>query len=237
MSGIATYATYKVATGENPGIPTVPELTGQEQAKQAAKDVQKASDASTALQREMYQTSRADFAPYREAGTNALAQMTGYQMPSTAIQDFQASPDYNYRLQQGTNALLNAANAGGMRLSGRTLQALQDVGQKMASQEYGTWYGRQIGAGQDQWNRLAQLAGLGSGATQQAAQSNQALANAVSNNMMNSAQANAAASMQGYTGLNNLLNLGMTGLGMAYGGGAGGAAGGAVPSYYGYPVA
>lgn len=190
-------------------LPTVPELTGEEAAKEANKKIQNAADASTALQREMWQTSRSDFAPYREAGTNALAQMTGYQMPDTGIEQFQASPDYNFRLQQGTNALLNAANAGGMRLSGRTLQALQDLGQQQASQEYGNWYGRTMGQNQDQWNRLAQMAGLGGSATSQAATANQQMANAISNNLLNQGQANAAATMQGYQGMNNLLNQGL----------------------------
>lgn len=198
------------------GIPTVPELTGQEAAKDAARDVRDASNASTALQREMWQTSRDDLAPYREAGVNALNTMGGYQMPSMTMDDFYASPDYNFRLQEGTNALLNGANAGGMRLSGRTLKGLEDYGQNLASSEYGNWYGRRMGENQDQWNRYATLAGYGSGANSQAVNANQNTANAISNNLMNTGNANAAASMQGYNGTMGLLNTGMMGAGLLY---------------------
>lgn len=197
-------------------IPTMPELTGQEAAKEAARDVKRQADAASQLQYDMWQTSREDLAPYRESGVNALNTMNSYQMPSMTMEDFKASPDYNFRLQEGTNALLNGANAGGMRLSGRTLKALEDYGQNLASSEYGNWYGRRMGENQDQWNRYSTLAGFGSGANSQAVGANQYAAGALSNNLMAKGNADAAAALQGYQGTANLVNNGLSAAALAW---------------------
>lgn len=63
---------------------------------------------------------------------------------------FFASPDFNFRMDQGTQALERSAAARGGLVSGNTGAALQDFGQGLASEEYGNFY-----------NRLASLAGLG----------------------------------------------------------------------------
>lgn len=101
----------------------------------------------------MYSQSRADAAPYRAAGNAALGVMTPY-----VTGGFQADPGYQFRLQQGAQAVNNSAAARGMLGSGATLKALQDYGQGQASQEYGNW-----------WNRAASLAGLGQTANAQGA--------------------------------------------------------------------
>lgn len=197
-------------------LPTVPELTGQEAAKDAARQQRASTGENIALQREMWQTSRKDLAPYREAGTRALGRLEGMRMPSFSLEDFYASPDYQFRLQQGRENVLAGAGAGGMRLSGRTLEALMGLGQGMASAEYGNWYGRRMGESQDEWNRQAQLAGIGQGATSQAVGANQAATQNIMQQNQALANANAAASMQGYYGMQNLIGQGMWGAGLAY---------------------
>jgi hypothetical protein len=52
---------------------------------------------------------------------------------------FNASPSYQFRLDQGRNALANSGSARGMTMSGAQAQALTDYNQKSASQEYDTW--------------------------------------------------------------------------------------------------
>lgn len=74
--------------------------------------------------------------------------------------NFQAQdPSYNFRMQQGTNAVNAGAASSGMLNSGNRLSALQTQGQNQASQEY-----------QNQFSRLSQLAGANSGSTGTAGQ-------------------------------------------------------------------
>lgn len=100
------------------------------------------------------------FASRAEAEAYAKANSTG----GTEYQGFQASPGYQFALDQG-NASVNAlAGARGGLNSGATLQALQENGIGMANQEYGNW-----------WNRLSGIAGSGQNA---AAQQGTAMTNA-----------------------------------------------------------
>lgn len=81
-------------------------------------------------------------------------------------------PGYQFRLNQGMQALQNSAAARGGLLSGGTAKQLEQYGQDYASNEYGNVYNRALGEYQqnynifqqnqaNQFNRLASLAGLG----------------------------------------------------------------------------
>src|SRR6202035_1872550 len=84
-------------------------------------------------------------------------------------------PGYEFRLQQGEDALQNSAAARGGLLSGGTAKAFEDYAQNFASNEYGNVYNRAMqtygtnasnyytGQG-NQFNRLSALAGMGLGA-------------------------------------------------------------------------
>lgn len=76
---------------------------------------------------------------------------------------FYASPDYAFRVQEGTNAITNNAAARGLLDSGATGKALINYGQQQGSSEFANWY-----------NRLAAAAGVGQTAT---VQSGNALSN------------------------------------------------------------
>lgn len=91
--------------------------------------------------------------------------------PQQAAMDrFFASPDYQFRLNEGNrNILGNAAATGGLQ-SGDTLKALQNYGQNTASGEFGNFM-----------NRLAGLAGTGQTAASNAGQAGQNYANNVGN--------------------------------------------------------
>lgn len=55
------------------------------------------------------------------------------------LNNFQTSPGYQFRLDQGQNALANSASARGMTLSGAQTKALTDYNQGAASAEYQNW--------------------------------------------------------------------------------------------------
>jgi len=81
---------------------------------------------------------------------------------------FTETPGYQFRVDQGRQAIERSAAARGGLNSGATMKALQNFGQGMAADEYGTFYNRlgaMSGTGQTQVNSLASL-GANSAANQ-----------------------------------------------------------------------
>lgn len=127
-----------------------------------APPVETISEGPSWRSRQAFRVNDKTFGSREEAQAYADANKTG----GTEFQGFQASPGYQFALDQG-NASINAlAGARGGLNSGATLQALQENGIGMANQEYGNW-----------WNRLSGIAGSGQNA---AAQQGTAMTNAAS---------------------------------------------------------
>jgi hypothetical protein len=178
------------------GAIAVSSVVGAKTAKSAAKtqaaaaseaaDVQKqVADQQVALQREMFEKTREDQAPYRTAGYNALAEMqrTAGNVPGAfkfGAGDYQADPGYAFRLAEGQKALDRQAAARGGLISGGALRAAQRYGQEMGSQEFGNAYNRALTgyntdvARENQlYNRQAALSGIGQTATNLVGQAGQ----------------------------------------------------------------
>jgi hypothetical protein len=85
-------------------------------------------------------------------------------------------PGYQFRRQQGEQAIMRQASAQGGRFGGRTLKALADYNQNAASQEYAAADQRRRATDQAQLGLYGQQAGMAGGVDQfgQAAQFNQA---------------------------------------------------------------
>jgi hypothetical protein len=185
-------------------------------AKKAAQASQYATDQSIALQREQYNQTRADQEPWRLAGVNALGQL------SDPNANFSASPDYQFRMQQGLEGVTQNRAVNGMLQSGSALKGLNDYAQNTASNEFGNW-----------WNRQSGLAGVGQAANTANAQAGSQYANNAGNALMSNAntqgqsayyQANANA--QGVSGALGALSWGIGNFGGF--GGAGGGSGSAL---------
>jgi hypothetical protein len=71
--------------------------------------------------------------------------MGGQLSRDQAYAGFEADPGYQFRLQQGEQAINRAASARGGRYGGETLRALQEHGQNLASQEFGQFAQRRAG--------------------------------------------------------------------------------------------
>lgn len=88
------------------------------------------------------------FQPYAEAGTNALREqqalqgLLGPEEQAKASSRFQTSPGYDFRLTEGINALDKSATARGNLYSGAAMKAVQERGEGLAAQEYGSYYDR-----------------------------------------------------------------------------------------------
>lgn len=177
-------------------------ITGANQqakaAQNAAKTQAKAADKASQIQKDMFDQVRGDLNPYRTAGSNALAQLMGGMgqdgqfMKTYSGQDIYDDPSYQFRVNQGNNAIQGSAASQGGLLSGATLKALQNYGQESASQEYQNAYNRFNADQTNQYNRLSNLVGIGQNAAAQTGNAGTQTAQAIANNTMQGANSQAA---------------------------------------------
>jgi hypothetical protein len=154
-------------------------------AEKAAETQKEVVDQQVALQREMYEKTREDQAPYRQAGYNALAEMqrTAGNVPGAfkfGDYEFKADPGYGFRLSEGQKALDRQAAARGGLISGGALKAATRFGQEMGSQEFGnafnralTSYNTDVARENQLYNRQAAMSGIGQTATNLVGQAGQ----------------------------------------------------------------
>lgn len=160
-------------------------------AQSAADTAAGATQASIDEQRRQYDQTRADMAPWRDAGSQALGQLqTDINKPVTAA-DVMSDPGYQFGMQQGQQALDRKIAAMGGRVSGAALKQAARFGTDYASSGYNAAYQRS----QDRLNRLAALAGIGQTATNASAQAGQASTNAITALRMDNANTQGAAGM------------------------------------------
>lgn len=148
-------------------------LIGANASRSAAGTQAQAADRASAAELEMFNQTRNDMAPWREAGGRALTTLESRLPELTrrfSLADFLKDPGYDFRLSEGEKAINRAAAARGSWDSGATGKALTRYGQDYASGEYGNAYNR---FGQDQaneFNRYAAISGIGQTAAQQVGQ-------------------------------------------------------------------
>lgn len=153
-----------------------------------------ASREALAEQQRQFDLNRADLAPYRAAGVNALTQLGAWQ-PFDGT-GFAESPDYAYRYNEGMRGIDANMAARGLLNSGARIKALQDRGQQLASGEYANWFARQGGLNAQNFNQQAAIAGIGQAGTNAGVTAGSGTANAMSSilgNMGNAQMAGAQA--------------------------------------------
>ena len=168
-------------------------------AKSAARTTAGATDRATALQQRMYEENIARQKPFYEAGVNALPnylagiQRGGELVAGPTASQLQFDPGYAFRLSEGVKALDRSAAARGGLLSGNQLRGVTELGQNLASQEYGNAYNRFIGEQATRRNALAGLVGQGQTTANTIGAAGQGMASNVGNLALNQAtnQANA----------------------------------------------
>ena len=146
-----------------------------QQASQAQKS--SASDAIKA-QMAMYGQMRQDLGPWMVGGQMALGGLEQYMglggpggwnpnapgVKPFTLQDFQASPAYQFNLQQGQLALDKAATARGNYYAPQTLQDVSRFSQGLASNEFWNQYNAYQQQQQNVYNRLQGMSALGESA-------------------------------------------------------------------------
>lgn len=132
----------------------------------------------------------------------AVSPSTGAPLGSPDYSNFFASPDYQFRKQQGMQGIENTFSATGGAKSGNALRALADYNSSLAAGEFGNYF-----------NRQAALAGIGQTATNSTTAAGLTTAANVGNSLQNSANARASGIAGQYDAYGNALN----GLGSAIG--------------------
>ena len=168
------------------------------QSSKAARTQAASADRASQIQWDMYDQTRKDLDPYKQAGDTSLSQLMGQMTPDGYFnqtytgQDIYSDPSYQFRLQQGQDAIQSSAAAKGGLLTGATLKALQNYGQESASQEYSNAYNRFNADQTNRYNRLSNLVGIGQNAAAQVGNAGAQTAQAVANNTMAGANSIAA---------------------------------------------
>lgn len=134
---------------------------------------------------------------------------TGQQSSGTRdFSRFYDSPDYQFRLNEGTRNVGNSFAARGGALSGNALRAVNDYAQNTAANEYGNWFNRRLG-----------LAGMGNNAATNVANSATGTANNIGSLQQQYGDARASGILGTIGSLQGGVNGMMQGLGgMSFGG-------------------
>lgn len=174
-------------------------------ANQAAEGASRAADAqvqaareSNELMREMFNQTRQDQEPWRQAGVGALNQLTAGIRPGAefnrnfTLNDFYAEPGYGFRLSEGQKTIDNAAAARGSTLSGATLKALSRFNQNTAADEFQRSYDRWNNDVSNRFNRISGVAGTGQQTVQNVGNAGLNAAQQMGNNTMGAGNARAS---------------------------------------------
>jgi hypothetical protein len=143
---------------------------GASAARSAARTQAEAADRAAQQQREMFDIGRADLAPYRERGYQALGEI-GQRLPyftqqfttEEALSPY-LDPSMAFRMRFGQEATQRLANVAGGAISGNTLRGQEEFAQNLASTEYANAFNRAQTERSNIYNTLANIAGMGQGA-------------------------------------------------------------------------
>jgi hypothetical protein len=121
--------------------------------------VDSAASQASGISKQAIEQATTNSQPFITAGTGAVGALgnalglNGADGNAAAVSDFQASPGYQYSVDQGLRTVDSGAAARGMLRSGATLKAEQTLGNNLANQDYGNYL-----------TRLNQLGTLGNNA-------------------------------------------------------------------------
>ena len=183
-------------TGAVVGAAVVGTAASVYSANKQAGAVKNATNASIANQSAEYQQTRADQSPWRTTGASALDKIAKlYGLDSTDangnvikgsgkadFSSFSTSPDFQFNLGQGQDAINRSAAAHGGLLSGAAVKAGETYATGLANQNFG-----------DYVSRLSGIAGAGQAATNATQAAGTNMANQNSGALMSAGNARASA--------------------------------------------
>ena len=138
----------------------------------AARSQQDAAAAAAAEQRRQFDLAREDQTLWREAGGNAVRQLSqfGDYNPTPSAADVMATPGYEFGRSEGQRNLQSTAASRGGLYGGQTLRDLTRFNNDYATTKYGEAANRAETNFSNRANRLQALAGLGQSSVSQTGQ-------------------------------------------------------------------
>lgn len=191
-----------IAEGVMAGGSILGSVLGSRGSSKAAKAQTNIAAAQQRLEDAQYQQSRADNMPWLTTGRQALNQLSAMTQPGFDYRQLEQDPGYQFRQQQGENALSRAMAARGMLNSGAALKEAARFNQGLASDEFTNAYNRLSGLAGTGKTAAGNLASLGSQYMQSAGNNAGQMANARASAYAGRAQAqqNALADIMGMVG-------------------------------------
>lgn len=193
-------------------------IMGSSSAKKAARAQAAAIREATALQREMYNTTRKDLSQYRDVGGKYLGELDRNMPEMTktfTMSDFAKDPGYDFRMQEGAKALERSAAARGGLMGGAAGKAMARYGQDYASNEYSNAYNRFNNDRDQRYNKLSQMANMGQSAAAMTGQAGQKFAEQAGANIVGGGDSQAASIIAGGKAWSNAAE-GLIGAGAMY---------------------
>lgn len=194
------------------GASVVSGMMGSSSAKKAARAQAAATREATALQRQMYNTTRKDMEQYRNIGATAGTEIQnnmGDLTRSFTAGDFVKDPGYDFRMQEGQKALERGAAARGGLMGGAAGKAMARYGQDYASNEYQNVYNRFNNDRDQRFNKLNSLMGTGQNAAAQTGAAAQNFANQAGANIIGGGNAQAASQIASGNAWSNAIGQGI----------------------------
>ena len=155
-------------------VSSVADIFGVGPASKQADATEAAAAQSTAasryaidLQKQMFDEQMRMQEPWRQAGITGINRLIAGLSPGGELAtpfsktNWQTDPGYQFRLNEGLNALNKQAAARGGLISGAALKAATRYGQDMGSQEYQNAFNRYYSERENLMRPLQSLAGLG----------------------------------------------------------------------------
>lgn len=131
-------------------------LLGNKSAKRQRQKINAMEDVNQGLYNNAFTDVQGYYKPYEQPGLNALGRLDKFAGGDQS--QFTASPDYQWRRSEGERDIGNSFAARGGAFSGNALRALSEFNQNLASEELGSWWGRNrdlVGVGMTATNNIA----------------------------------------------------------------------------------
>lgn len=144
---------------------------------------------------------------FLDTGTDPI--LASREITDRLLSDFEESPDYRFRQEEGEGALQRQAAARGLSLSGGALKDVGRFASNLAAGEFNTFANRRIGSFDSYVNRLAALAGIGQTATNTGATIGANTAANIGNTIQQGGTNAGTAAASGYAGVANAVNSGL----------------------------
>jgi hypothetical protein len=216
------------------GASVVSGMMGSSAAKSGARAQARAIREATALQREMYNTTRKDLSQYREVGgkyTGELDRLMPELTKTFTASDFVKDPGYDFRMAEGAKALERSASARGGLMGGAAGKAMARYGQDYASNEYSNAYNRFNQDRDQRYSKLSDLSRMGHNAAAQSGAAAQQFGQQAGENIIGGGNAQAAGTIGASNAWSNAIGQGIqAGVGLYGGGGQAGMK--ATPNYW-----